>query len=86
VPSDATAKVNGVIGSRRGVPLGFDARPGWRGWDTVRAEMPLSELGDLIVDLRSLTQGLGTYEMAFDRLEELNAKLADQIVTAQRAA
>jgi elongation factor G len=86
VPNDATAKVNGVIGSRRGVPLGFDARPGWRGWDTVRAEMPLSEVGDLIVDLRSLTQGLGTYEMEFDRLVELNGKLADQIVLAQKAA
>ena len=48
--------------------------------------MPLSEVGDLIVDLRSLTQGLGTYEMKFDRLVELNGKLADQIVTAQKAA
>ena len=86
VPNDATAKVNSVVGMRRGVPLGFDARPGWRGWDTVRAEMPLSEVGDLIVDLRSLTQGLGTYEMEFDRLVELNGKLADQIVTAQKAA
>src|SRR6201995_3839314 len=57
VPNDATAKVNGAIGTRRGVPLGFDARQGWRGWDTVRAEMPLAEIGDLIVDLRSLTQG-----------------------------
>ena len=86
VPNDATAKVNSIVGGRRGVPLGFDARPGWRGWDTVQAEMPLAEVGDLIVDLRSLTQGLGTYEMEFDRLVELNGKLADQIVTAQKAA
>jgi elongation factor G len=86
VPNEATAKVNGIIGGRRGVPLGFDARPGWRGWDTVQAEMPLAEVGDLIVDLRSLTQGLGTFEMEFDRLVELNGKLADQIVTAQKAA
>lgn len=86
VPSDATAKVNGVVGARRGVPLGFEAREGWRGWDTVRAEMPLSETGDLIMELRSLTQGLGTYEMAFDRLAELNGKLADQVVLARKAA
>ncbi len=86
VPSEATARVNGVIGTRRGVPLGYDAREGWRGWDTVRAEMPLAEIGDLIMDIRSLTQGLGTYEMAFDRLAELNGKLADQIVLAQKAA
>ncbi len=86
VPNDATAKVNGVIGSRRGAPLGFDGRDGWRGWDTVRAEMPLSEITDLIVDLRSLTQGVGTFEMEFDHFAELNGKLADQVVATQRAA
>ena len=36
-PSDATAKVNGLVSGRRGAPLGYDARPGWRGWDTVAA-------------------------------------------------
>lgn len=86
VPNDATAKVNGVIGTRRGAPLGFDGRDGWRGWDTVRAEMPLSEVTDLIVDLRSLTQGVGTFEMEFDHFAELNGKLADQVVATQRAA
>ena len=83
---DATAKVNGLIGTRRGAPLGFDGRDGWRGWDTVRAEMPLSEVTDLIVDLRSLTQGVGTFEMEFDHFAELNGKLADQVVATQRAA
>jgi elongation factor G len=86
VPNDATAKVNGVIGARRGAPLGFDGRDGWRGWDTVRAEMPLSEVTDLIVDLRSLTQGVGTFEMEFDRFAELNGKLAELVVATQRAA
>jgi elongation factor G len=86
VPNDATAKVNGVIGTRRGAPLGFDGRDGWRGWDTVRAEMPLSEITDLIVDLRSLTQGVGTFEMEFDHFAELNGKLADQVVATERAA
>ena len=86
VPNDATAKVNGLIGGRRGAPLGFDGRDGWRGWDTVRAEMPLSEITDLIVDLRSLTQGVGTFEMEFDHFAELNGKLADQVVATQRAA
>lgn len=86
VPKDATAKVNGLIGTRRGAPLGFDGREGWRGWDTVRAEMPMAEISDLIVDLRSLTQGVGTFEMEFDHFAELNGKLADQVVATQRAA
>jgi elongation factor G len=85
VPSDATAKVNGLVSGRRGTPMGYDARPGWRGWDTVRCEMPQSEISDLIVDLRSLTQGVGTYEMEFDRLAELSGKLADTIVAERKA-
>ena len=32
--------------------------------------MPQSELGNLIIELRSLTQGVGTYEMEFDHLAE----------------
>ena len=86
VPCEATAKVNALVSGRRGAPLGYDARPGWRGWDTVNCEMPLSEVSDLIVDLRSLTQGVGTYEMAFDRLVELSGKLADTIVATRKAA
>jgi elongation factor G len=86
VPSEATAKVNALVSGRRGAPLGYDARAGWRGWDTVRCEMPLAEVSDLIVDLRSLTQGVGTYEMEFDRLAELGGKLADSIVATRKAA
>jgi elongation factor G len=86
VPSEATAKVNALVSGRRGAPMGYDARDGWRGWDTVKAEMPLSELPDLIIDLRSLTQGVGTYEAAFDRLQELDGKLAETIIATRRAA
>ena len=86
VPNDSTAKVNGVVSSRRGQLMGFDARDGWKGWDTVEAQMPLAELHDLIIDLRSLTQGVGTFEMAFDHLAELSGKLAEQVVAAHRDA
>ncbi len=86
VPSEATAKVNAVVSGRRGQLMGFDARQGWRGWDTVEAQMPLSELGDLIIELRSLTQGVGTFETAFDHLAELTGKLADQVVATAKAA
>jgi len=86
VPSDATASVNGVISSRRGRILGFDAREGWRGWDTVQAEIPQAELHDLIVEIRSLTQGVGTFEQEFDHLAELVGKLAAGVVSSRAAA
>jgi elongation factor G len=86
VPSDSTAKVNAVVSSRRGQLMGFDSRDGWKGWDTVEAQMPLAELSDLIIDLRSLTQGVGTFETKFDHLAELTGKVADQIVEKAKAA
>lgn len=86
VPSDATSKVNSVISARRGQIFGFDSRNGWAGWDSVTADIPQSEIGDLVVELRSLTQGLGTFEMRFDHLAELNGKLAEAVVTAARQA
>lgn len=86
VPNDATSKANQVVSGRRGQLMGYDARPGWKGWDTVEAQMPLSELHSLIIDLRSLTQGVGTYEMEFDHLAELTGKLADHVVASHKAA
>ncbi|MBM3556361.1 MAG: elongation factor G, partial [Alphaproteobacteria bacterium] len=82
-PNDATAKLNGVVTGRRGRVLGFDGREGWDGWDVLSAEIPRAELRDLIVELRSLTQGVGTYTWRDDHLQELTGRLADQVLAAQ---
>ncbi len=80
VPSEATPRVNGIVSQRRGQILGFDARPGWPGWDVVEAQIPQAEIRDLIVELRSATAGVGTFKAGFDHLAELSGKLADQII------
>jgi elongation factor G len=86
VPNDATAKVNAIVSGRRGQLMGFDAREGWNGWDTIQAQIPHAELHGLIIDLRSLTQGVGTFDTAFDHLAELTGKLADHVVASRKAA
>jgi elongation factor G len=85
-PSDATAKMNAILSGRRGQILGFDTREGWDGWDVVRAKMPESEIGDLIIEVRSATAGVGSFTFKFDHMAELTGKTADQIVAARRAA
>ena len=85
-PTDATAKINAILSGRRGQILGFDTREGWDGWDVVRAKMPESEIGDLIIEVRSATAGVGTFTFKFDHMAELTGKTADQIVAARRAA
>jgi elongation factor G len=86
IPSDATARVNGMIPQRRGQILGFDAREGWPGWDVVKAQLPESEMADLIVELRSATAGVGTYTAKFHHLAELTGRLADNVLAAHKAA
>ncbi len=88
VPSEATPKINGMISSRRGQILGFDARPGWTGWDVIDAQIPEAEMQDLIIELRSATAGVGGFEAKFDHLVDLTGRLAEQITAdhASRAA
>ena len=85
-PSEATAKMNAILSGRRGQILGFDTREGWDGWDTVRAQMPESEIGDLIIEVRSATAGVGSFVFKFDHMAELTGRTADQIIAARRAA
>ncbi len=85
-PSEATAKMNAILSGRRGQILGFDTREGWTGWDTVRAQMPEAEIGDLIIEVRSGTAGVGSFTFKFDHMAELTGRTADQIIAARRAA
>ena len=46
----------------------------------VNVHLPESELQNLIVELRSVTAGVGTYSYRFDHLAELTGRLADQVL------
>jgi elongation factor G len=86
VPNAFTARVQRLISGRRGQILGYDAKAGWEGWDVVGAHLPRAELHDLIVELRSLTLGVGTYADRFDHLQELTGKLAEKVIQDRTAA
>ena len=86
VPSEFTANAQGIITKRRGQILGFSPKEGWDGWDEVGAFMPQSELHDLIIELRSLSQGVGTFEWEFDHLNELAGREANIVIEARKAA
>ncbi len=73
------------MSGRRGHILGFDARDGWPGWDVVTAHLPQVETRDLIIELRSLTAGVGTFTSKFDHLQELQGRLADDVIAAHGA-
>ena len=79
-PGGATSRVSSAIASRRGQMLGINPREGWSRWDVVEALLPESQLRGFDAELRSLSQGLASFEAQFDHLAELNGKLADEVV------
>ncbi|HLO68894.1 MAG TPA: elongation factor G [Holophaga sp.] len=87
VPSEHTSKAQKIITSHRaGQILGFDAKPGWEGWDIVDGYLPQSELQGIIVELRSQTQGVGSFTWAFHHLQELEGRDAEKVVEARKKA
>lgn len=85
-PSEATARITALVPQRRGRILGFDARPGWEGWDLVEAMIPAAEMGDLIIQLRSATAGAASYSAAFDHMAELAGRPADEALARRSAS
>ncbi len=86
IPNEFTSKIQRLISGRRGQILGFDARPDRKDWDEVSVQLPQSEMHDLIIDLRSITLGVGTFVWEFDHLHEVTGKFADQVVSERAAA
>ncbi len=74
VPNTYTPNAQRLLTGRRGRILGYGEHPGWTGWDDVEAQVPAAELHDLIIELRSQTQGLGRYTHRFDHLAEAPAR------------
>jgi len=84
VPSEFTNKVHSLVSGRRGQLLGFDTLEGWKGWDQVVAHMPRAEIGDLIIELRSLSLGVGNFHASFDHMTELVGNEAEKIVRSRQ--
>lgn len=83
IPNEFTPHIQRLLSGRRGQILGFEAREGWHGWDSVSAQLPQVETHDLIIELRSLTRGVGSFNYEFDRLQELTGKLAEEVVASR---
>ena len=77
VPDEYMGDVMGDISARRGRVTGMDAHAGMHSIDGV---VPLSEMFGYATDLRSKTQGRGTYTMQFAHYEEVPHNIAEKIL------
>jgi elongation factor G len=86
-PNSGTPNINSSGSCHNGQILGFEARDGWPGWDRVDVYLPHAERQSFIIELRSLTQGLATFEAAFDHMVEVTGRRAEDVAKkAQQSA
>lgn len=74
--------VMGDLNSRRGRVMGMD--PAGAGKQMIRAQVPLASMYSYSVDLRSITQGRGSFEMDFSHYEPVPNDLQEKIVAESK--
>ena len=77
IPEEYMGDVIGDLNSRRGRIEGMEARDGAQ---VINAFVPLAEMFGYATDLRSKTQGRGTYSMEVDHYEDVPKNIAEAIV------
>ena len=81
VPEEYMGDVIGDVNSRRGRIDGMEAR---NGAQVIHSFVPLASMFGYATDLRSKTQGRGTYTMQVDHYEEVPKSIADEIVSKNK--
>ena len=77
VPSKYMGDITGDLNHRRGHILGINIE---EGMEVVNAEVPLAEMARYASELRSLTQGCGSFEMEFARYSQVPSIVAKHII------
>lgn len=82
VPDINMGDIMGEVNKRRGRVLGMN--PGEDGMQVVEAEVPVAEMSDFSVYLRQVTQGRGSYTIAFARYESVPEHIAAKIIEERK--
>ena len=80
VPEENTGDIIGDISSRRGRVEGMEIIEG-TGIQKIRAIVPLAEMIGYATDIRSKTQGRGTFSMEFNKYEQVPANIETEIIS-----
>jgi elongation factor G len=81
VPDDYMGDILGNLSARRALIEGMDPHTG--GVQAIRAKVPLAEMFGYATDLRSRTQGRGSYSMEFEHYAQVSKSVAEEIITGK---
>ncbi|MDD3119524.1 MAG: elongation factor G [Victivallales bacterium] len=82
VPDEFMGDITGDLNHKRGRIMGMEAEEGLQ---VIRAEVPQTEMAKYATELRSMTQGRGSFEMEFNRYEAVPPALAAELIAKFQA-
>ncbi len=83
IPEEMMGDIIGDINKRRGRILGMNSVE--NGNEEVTAEVPMAEMHKYAIDLRSMSQGRGSFELTFERYEEAPPNVAQKVIEAAKS-
>jgi len=82
IPDTYMGDIMSDLSKRRGSPMGMNLNS--EGMQVVEAEVPMGEMSSYAIDLRSMTQGRGSFTIRFERYEEAPALVQAKIIDEAR--
>ncbi len=82
IPEDYTGDIIGDLNTKRARVQGMN--PGG-GYNVIEAQVPQAEILRYSIDLKSITQGRGSYKASFSHYEEVPAHISEKIIAARQA-
>ena len=82
VPEDLIGDIIGDLNTKRARVLGMTPEDGV---NVIEAQVPLAEILHYAIDLKSLTQGRGSFTMGFSHYEEVPPHLTQKIIAERQA-
>jgi elongation factor G len=79
VPDAIMGDIIGDINKRRGRVLGMN--PGEDSMQEIEAEVPMSEMSDFAVAMRSVSQGRGSFSLKFERYEDAPPQVSQKVIS-----
>jgi elongation factor G len=83
VPETNTGDIMSDLSKRRGSPMGMSLDAD--GMQVVEAEVPMGEMSSYAIDLRSISQGRGSFTLRFVRYEEAPGNVQQKIIEEAKA-
>jgi elongation factor G len=82
IPSQDINNIYTLVTSKRGMIKNNLPKEGWTGFEVLEAEIPGCEIFNLIIEVKGLTEGLGSFEHEFERMKTVpNKQLSDSLIS-----